>query len=136
MPLKWILLEVKDRMGIDKAYENRIQGMYYAYEQIKQNGLADFEQELKFRQKFGVTLFNNKKELKKFSDTIIDRSMKVILVFAVAVLHDEFGFGKKRCQQFIERFNIKTACLADDYLTWDDQVKVIEEEIGIHVEFK
>ena len=123
-------------MAKDKLYEGRIQGMYYAYEQIKKNGLEDFQKELQFRQSFGVKTLNTKKELMEYADEIIPRSMQVILIFAVAVLHDEFGFGEKRCKQFIDRFNLKTTCLAENYLTWDEQVQVIEEEIGIHVGFR
>jgi len=81
-------------------------------------------------------VLQTQKELKDYADTIINRSMQVILVFAVAVLHDEFGFGEKRCRQFIERFNLKTACLAEDYLTWDEQVQIVEDEIGVHVGFR
>ena len=123
-------------MARDKLYEARMQGMHYAYKQIKENGLEAFADELQFRQSFGVTLFNSRKELKDYGDTIINRSMKVILVFAVAVLHDEFGFGEKRCRQFIERFNLKTSCLAEDYLSWDEQVQIVEDEIGVHVGFR
>ena len=123
-------------MGRDKIYEARIQGMHYALAQIQKNGVEDFKEELAWRQSFGVKILQTEKELKDYADTIIDRSMKVILVFAVAVLHDEFGFGEKRCRQFIERFNLKTSCLAEDYLSWDEQVKIVEEELGIHVGFR
>lgn len=120
----------------DKIHEARMQGMYYAFNAIKKDGMEAFAKELQFRQAFGVTLFNTEKELKEYADTIINRSMQVILVFAVATMHDEFGFGEKRCKQFIDRFNIKAGCLADDYLTWDEQIKIIEDEIGIKVNFK
>ena len=123
-------------MANNKLYEGRIQGMHYAVEQIEKNGIEAFREELQWRQSFGVKILQTQSELKSFADTILDRSMKVILVFAVAVLHDEFGFGEKRCRQFIERFNLKTSCLAEDYLSWDEQVKIIEEELGIHVGFR
>lgn len=123
-------------MGRDKIYEARIQGMHYALAQIQKNGVEDFKEELAWRQSFGVKILQTEKELKDYADTIIDRSMQVILVFAVAVLHDEFGFGEKRCRQFIERFNLKTSCLAEDYLSWDEQVQIVEEELGIHVGFR
>ena len=120
----------------DKIHEARMQGMYYAMTQIEKNGLEAFKEELSFRQAFGVTLFNSQKELKEYADTIINRSMQVILVFAVAVLHDEFGFGKKRAERFIERFNLKASCLTEDYITWDEQVKIIKDEMDIEVTFK
>ena len=78
----------------DKIHEARMQGMYYAFNAIKKDGLEAFAKELQFRQAFGVTLYNSQKELKEYADTIINRSMQVILVFAVATMHDEFGFGQ------------------------------------------
>ena len=121
---------------MDKLYNARMQGMYYALKQIEDNGVEDFKNELLFRQRFGVKILTPHKELKEYGDTIINNSMRVILIFAVAVLHDEFGFGEKRCRQFIERFNLKTACLAENYLTWDEQVKVLEDELNIHIGFR
>jgi len=119
----------------DVLQQGRLEGMYYALNRIEKDGIEAFKEEMRFRQAFGCTLFNTKKELKDYSDAVINRSMQCILVFAVATLHDEFGFGQKRCQQFIDRFNTKASCLTEDYITWEEQCKIIEEEIGIHVNF-
>lgn len=122
-------------MAKDKLYEGRIQGMYYAYDQIQKHGLEAFADELRYRQKFGVNILQDRKDIKAFQDSVIKRSMECILVFAVGVLHDEFGFGRQRCERFIERFNLKASCIADNYLTWDEQIAIIEQEIGLHVGF-
>ena len=49
----------------------------------------------------------------------------------IATLHDEFGFGEKRIQRAIDRFNFKAECLADDYCSWDDYIQTIKDELGI-----
>lgn len=33
-----------------------------------------------------------------------------------------------------ERFDNKAECLAEDYTTWDEQIKIIAEECGIDME--
>lgn len=119
----------------DKLAEYRLEGMVYAFKQIKENGLEAFEKELAFRSPLNLSIPIRQKELKKITDDIINRSMNVILVFALAVLHDEFGFGAKRCKQFVDRFNSKTAGLVEDYITWDEQMQIIKDELGIEVKF-
>lgn len=51
-------------------------------------------------------------------------------------LKDEFGFGTKRINQFIKRFNDKTECLVDGYTTWAEQIQAIKEENGIELEIR
>jgi len=46
---------------------------------------------------------------------------------------DEFDFGAKRCQRFIERMNLKAECIVDDLATWDDFIGQIREELGIQI---
>lgn len=48
-------------------------------------------------------------------------------------MHDEFDFGAKRCQRFIERMNLKAECIVDDLATWDDFIGQIREELGIQI---
>ncbi len=38
-------------------------------------------------------------------------TMDTFTILTVAVLHDEFGFGEKRCQRFIDRMNKKAECM-------------------------
>ena len=48
-------------------------------------------------------------------------------------IHDEFGFGKSRCERFLKRWNLKTDCLGSGLVTWGDNVQCIKEELGIDV---
>ena len=47
------------------------------------------------------------------------------------VLRDEFGFGQKRIKQFFDRFNLKTECICDGDVIWDDFIDALREETGI-----
>lgn len=127
---------VMTSMANDKFYEGRIQGMYYAYERIKKDGIEEFEKELVFRQAFGVKALVKLSEMHDLEMRIVKRVQDVVLVFSLLVLHDEFGFGKKRIRQFMARYNIKCAGIADEYTTWDEQVQIIKDELDIDFEFR
>lgn len=60
-------------------------------------------------------------------------ALKIVEEDGVATLHDEFDFGAKRCQRFIERMNLKAECIVDDLATWDDFIGQIREELGIQI---
>ena len=120
----------------DQISKWRVEGMYYAYEKIKENGIDEFAKELEVRQKFGARVLTSKGDYRKQVDEIVNQSAKVTITFCLAVLFDEFDFDTDMCQRFMDRFNIKTACLVGDYLTWDDHMKMINEEIGVRVGFE
>lgn len=63
-------------------------------------------------------------------------TLDTMLILSVAVLHDEFGFGQKRCQRFIDRANRIAGSLVDDMATWDDYRQMVKEEIGIEMEIR
>lgn len=50
---------------------------------------------------------------------------------SIAVLHDDFGFGEKRCQRFINGFDRAADYINDGLAEWIDYVDAIKEELGI-----
>ena len=71
--------------------------------------------------------------LEKATVKIKEQLLDTVTILAVATLHDEYGFGAKRCERFIERFNLKAECLVDDMASWDDYIRTIREELGIEL---
>ena len=65
--------------------------------------------------------------------TYIDSATRSHKLITDKVLHDEFGFGGRRCQRFIKRFNTKAECLVDDMASWDDYIQMIRKELGIEI---
>ena len=52
------------------------------------------------------------------------------LDLCLETLHDEFGFGDKRLNQFKERLEKKLHCINDDIVSWDDitgNIKMVEK---------
>jgi hypothetical protein len=116
---------------LDDYTAGRAAGMLLARDIVKKDGLEELEKEIRFRNITGINTMLSKKELDKACEKIKERTLDTMLTIAVATLHDEFDFGQKRCQRFIDRLNVKAECLVDDMATWDDYVKMIKDEIGI-----
>lgn len=108
----------------------RLLGMDYAYRQIKKIGLEEFEKELRWRMNHGISLRMTPEELNKSSLEFRQQFVGMTVCVAILVLHDEFGFGKKRLKQFETRYNIKSDSLLSDYVTWDDYTALVSEITG------
>ena len=122
--------------SINKEMQARTEGMTYALRIAKEKGLEELEKEIKFRNLTGISLNLSRKDLNKASEKIKEMTMDTFTILTVAVLHDEFGFGEKRCQRFIYRMNKKAECMIDDLCTWDDYIKSIKEELNINLQIR
>lgn len=118
---------------VDNYAAGRSAGMILAHDIVKEGGIEALRKEIKFRNISGINVGISQKELDDRTDKIKKRTLDTVLVMAVAVLRDEFDFGKKRCSRFIERFNKKADCLMADMASWDDYIQMIQEEIGIEL---
>lgn len=123
-------------MAKDDLFRGRLDGMFYAYTKIKDEGLDKFAEELQYRSKRGVQLVNTKKDQRKFEQEVIQRVQDVAMIFAVAVLVDEFDFGNEEVNRFIDRLKLKSECIDDKYLTWEEQKQIIKDEIGVDIDFR
>ena len=120
----------------DQMSKWRLEGMFYAYAKIKDIGLNEFAKELEYRSKRGIQLVNTRKDQQKFEREIINRVQDVVMIFAIAVLVDEFDFGNEEVNRFIDRLKLKSECIEDKYLTWDEQRQIIKDEIGVDIRFR
>ena len=122
--------------SINKEMQARTEGMTYALRIAKEKRLEELEKEIKFRNLTGISLNLSRKDLNTASEKIKEMTMDTFTILTVAVLHDEFGFGEKRCQRFIDRMNKKAECMIDDLCTWDDYIKSIKEELNINLQIR
>ena len=114
----------------------RDDGLAMALTIAEREGIPALREEIRFR---GVTNIHTsiaKKELNEASQTIKEMTLDTMLVLAVATLHDEFDFGTKRCQRFIDRMIQKADCILDDMATWQDYIDAIEAEMGIRLSIR
>ena len=81
--------------------------------------------------------FNNNKQRfvanRREADRLIESSHKVNMLLALTVLHDKFGFGKKRIDRFLKEYNELLDSYSKGYISADDLNEVLLEEVGMKV---
>lgn len=122
--------------SLKKDEQLRREGMSYALRVAKKNGVEGLENELHRRNASEVPLRITKAQMQQYSESVKENVVNHILLLSLVTLRDEFEFGAKRLKQFQERFTDKASCIAGDWTTWEEQVKVLAEEVGIeYVEY-
>ena len=114
----------------------RNDGLAMALRIAEEDGIEGLRREIKFRGVTGIHTTLAKKELDQASKQIKEMTLDTMIVLAVATLHDEFDFGQKRCQRFMDRLELKAGCLIDDLATWPDYIKAIKDEIGLELSIR
>ena len=89
--------------------------------------------EMKMRGAINLDVNLSLKEIETGMGAIKKCMYESFLCQSLMTLHDEFGFGKSRCERFIERWNLKTDCMGAGLVSWEDNVACVKEEIGIDV---
>lgn len=114
----------------------RNDGLAMALRIAEEDGIEGLRKEIKFRGVTGIHTTLAKKELDRASKQIKEMTLDTMIVLAVATLHDEFDFGQKRCQRFMDRLELKAGCLIDNLATWPDYIKAIKDEIGLELSIR
>ena len=118
-------------MSKSKEEQARREGMSYALRYAREHGLDALEEDLKKRGAYNIPVRISDKELKAFTDNAKNMMLDTVLILTSVTLHDEFGFGKKRLEQFKKRFNFKAECIGEDYTDWQDQIEILRDECGL-----
>lgn len=118
---------------LNKTDSARIQGMQYAARVIKEKGLDEFTKELKYRDRSGIAIPIKAEEVNRNFHKIIDQMITLTLTASCAVLLDEFDFSHDDLQRFRDRYELKSACIGDNYASWQDFIDILAEEAGITV---
>jgi len=114
----------------------RREGMAYAYKVAKEKGVEGLAEEIKFRNICTLPLAITTKAIKEANEQIALNTLDTVTILACITLRDEFDFGKQRVQRFLDRFEAKAGCLADEYCTWDDNREVLKEELGLDLQVR
>ena len=120
-------------MNIKDYNSGRNDGLAIALTIVERDGIEGLRKEIRFRGVTNIHTSMAKKELNEAARKIKEMTLDTMLVLAVATLHDEFDFGAKRCQRFIDRMIKKADCMLDDMATWQDYMTAIEAEMGIRL---
>lgn len=121
---------------IDKEEQARREGMAYALRIAKEKGIDALEEDLKMRNAIGLPVGVDRKALNQFTENVKFNTVDTMVILMAVTLHDEFGFGEKRVQRAIDRFMFKANCLDEDYTTWQEQIEILKEELGIELSIR
>lgn len=113
--------------------DGRNEGMLYAYNFAREHGIDALEKEVRLRR---ITNLPTKVSTKAMNECVINIKNNVVdtfVILLVSTLRDELGFGEKRIQRVIDRFNQKAECIGENYLTWQDMIDTIREELGFEL---
>lgn len=70
----------------------------------------------------------------KIREEVTNQALRVIAYVPLIVLHDKWGFGKKRLEKFLYEFAEQIDCLENKYVGFDDMIATIKEETGLNVD--
>ena len=121
---------------IDKEEQARREGMAYALRIAKEKGIDALEEDLKMRNAIGLPVGVDRKALNQFTENVKFNTVDTMVILMAVTLHDEFGFGEKRVQRAIDRFMFKANCLDEDYTTWQEQIEILKEDLGIELSIR
>lgn len=113
-------------MTRDKGFEQRMQGMVYACQLAQKQGVDALVKTVKQRGVTKVDITASDKQLNDMWGALSDNIGQNMITTVVWVLHDAFGFGQKRLQQFMAEFDKATANLmsldymGEHYVTLED----------------
>lgn len=109
----------------------RLDGMTYALDLVRKGGVELLEKEVKFRNQTGINYKMTTEEYDAASKDIKLMTVSTVMTMAIAVLHDEFDFGRQRCQRFADRMDKKVDDLSEGIVTWQEYVDQLNQEMGL-----
>ena len=121
---------------IDNYIAGREDGLQLALNIVKKKGVKGLEDEIKFRNATKIHTLLDKKSLEIATQKIKEMTVDTVTGLSVEVLLDEFEFGKKRCQRYIDRMNLKAECLTEGFVKWNEIVEDIDNDMGIRLRIR
>lgn len=104
-------------MARDKLYEARMQGMLYAYNKAKEEGIEALSRDIKKRNITKMTLTASERDMDYCFNQLSKNLYNNSLTAVAYTLHDSFGFGKKRLHEFKKAFDKTVEATYDlDYI--------------------
>ena len=64
----------------------------------------------------------------------VSRAFVLMMNVPLIVLRDNFGFGQKRLEKFIDEVKKNMVCLSEGYVSFEDLKNALEKETGVKVE--
>ena len=72
-----------------------------------------------------------RKTVKETVDRVSREAFERMMVLSLLVLRDEWGFGSKRMERFMDQLRVLVEDVSEGRLSMDDITGALEEEIGL-----
>lgn len=119
-----------------KIHEYRMAGAAWILDIAQREGIDAAVKELKSRTAEFVPLEVPREVIKEYEQRVKCNTIDSMCLLAAVTLRDEFDFGRVRLNRFLDRFNSKAECLADDDVSWEDMRQTMREECGIEFNWR
>ena len=116
---------------ISKEERLRQEGMAQAYRIAQTRGIDGLKKEIEIRKLTGIPVGISPSALEESVRRIKENTIDTVNILTAMTLHDEFGFGAARIERFRKRFDFKTECLMEDYVTWLEMIDALKKETGL-----
>ena len=111
----------------------RFSGAEWMLKLAEEKGLEEARKEFDSRNLRGIPLQCRKEDVMRLYESERTNLTRCMLIIAVSTLHDEYGFGSERLKRYVDRFNLKASCLAENYVNWKDIQEEIKKETGVYI---
>lgn len=121
---------------INKEFQWRMEGMVTAYKIVSENGLEALKKELQMRNFLKIDLWAKKGEVDALHRTVSENVYVSMLTTVMFILHDTFGFGKKRLDLMKLEFDKKVEDISnldwmgEHYVRFEDYGRYLNEKFG------
>lgn len=121
---------------ISKEERLRQEGMAQAYRIAQTRGIDGLKKEIEIRKLTGIPVGISPSALEESVRRIKENTIDTVNILTAMTLHDEFGSGASRIERFRKRFDFKTECLMENYVTWLEMINTLKEETGVTFEIR
>lgn len=113
-------------------------GLTLALKLASEGGAEAIAKELKYRGRIGNRLPVSNNDIVKAAEGMKTNIFQTVTALMLLTIHDEFGFGKKRLEQLMDRFLFKAECMEDPetLFCWQDVKEIMRDECGMDLEIR
>lgn len=118
---------------VSKEEQARREGIGYAIRYLEQgHTLDDLILEAKFRGAYNIPLNVSSAVMNEFGSRMMAAIFDKTINLCIFVLRIRFGFGKVRCDRFMQGVaDTADEIIKGDLFDWDDMRYMVEQELGL-----
>lgn len=110
--------------------DGRAEGMSYALRIAEKDGIEGLREECRKRNITGLNLNVSHKELELATEQMRNMMFDTFMAFTIGILHDVWGFGPDRTQQFMDKFMEGAELMEQGVISWQQIIDNTYDAVG------